>query len=99
MGQSWRIEEACLNDGLRYWLDLVFGGGTPKHALIGALVVGSILVAINHGDLILDGYTPSPLKIVLTYIVPYCVMTLGAVTQKRAAAKAMKNVADEKPRV
>jgi hypothetical protein len=63
--------------------ELVFGDGTPKKALLTALVVGSALVAINHIDLLLDGITPPLRKIVLTYFVPYCVTTWGAVTAKR----------------
>ena len=34
---------------------LAFGHGTPKRALMIALVVGTILTMINHGDLILEG--------------------------------------------
>ena len=34
---------------------LAFGHGTPKRALMTALVVGAILTMINHGDVILKG--------------------------------------------
>lgn len=62
----------------------MFGDGTPKKAAITALVVGTVLIAINHGDVVLSG-TPLPLwKVVLTYCVPYCVATWGAITGKRA---------------
>lgn len=61
---------------------LAFGGGTPLKALLTACVVGSILTAINHGDAILDGNYPNPLKVILTYTVPYCVTTWGAITGK-----------------
>lgn len=63
---------------------LVFGDGTPRKALLTALVVGTLLTAINHGDTILAGIWPPPLKVFLTYCVPYCVTTWGAVTGKRA---------------
>lgn len=63
---------------------MMFGDGTPKKALLTALVVGTILTAINHGDTILMGEWPPVLKVVLTYCVPYCVTTWGAVTGKRA---------------
>ena len=63
---------------------LVFGDGTPMKALLTALVVGTILVAINHGDTIILGDRPHLLKILLTYCVPYCVTTWGAVIGKRA---------------
>lgn len=47
-----------------------------------ALVVGTILVAINQGDVILDGSlsTEHWLKIVLTYCVPYGVSTYSSVS-------------------
>ena len=63
---------------------LIFGGGTPKRAFFTALVVGTILVAINHGYFILGGGMPPLAKIILTYMVPYCVTTWGAATEKRA---------------
>ena len=57
---------------------------TPKKAFLTALVVGTILTAINHGDVILSGSAPPPWKVILTYCVPYCVTTWGAITGKRA---------------
>ena len=36
-----------------------FGDGTPKKAFYTALVVGSILTIINHGDVILSGEFPN----------------------------------------
>ena len=63
---------------------LLFGDGTPKKAFLTALVVGSVLTAINHGDAIIMGIWPPMLKVALTYSVPYCVTTWGAVTGKRA---------------
>ena len=63
-------------------LQLAFGEGTTKKAFYSALVVGSILTSINHGDIILSGEYPSLLKVLLTYFVPYCVTTWGAITGK-----------------
>ena len=40
-------------------LQLAFGVGTTKKAFFSALVVGSILTSINHGDMILSGEYPS----------------------------------------
>jgi len=62
----------------------IFGDGTPKKALLTACIVGTILTLINHGDTILAGVAPSAVKVVLTYCVPYCVTTWGAITGKRA---------------
>tara|TARA_B100000945_G_scaffold302944_1_gene287006 strand:- start:14 stop:181 length:168 start_codon:yes stop_codon:yes gene_type:complete len=46
-----------------------------------AIVVGTVLVAINYGDLILKGDTEKIAwyKIALTYLVPYCVSTYSAI--------------------
>ena len=63
---------------------MILGDGTPKRALYTALLVGTLLTAINHGDGIWDGMFPQPWKVLLTYCVPYCVTTWGAVTGKRA---------------
>jgi protein-S-isoprenylcysteine O-methyltransferase Ste14 len=67
---------------------MIFGDGTPKKAILTALVVGSLLTAINHGDVILSDLPPPPWKVILTYCVPYCVpycvTTWGAITGKRA---------------
>ena len=61
----------------------MFGDGTPKRAFYTALVVGTILTLINHGDLIIAGQAPPLLKVLLTFCVPYCVTTWGAVSGKR----------------
>lgn len=66
---------------------LLFGDGTPRKAAATALVVGTVLTAINHGDTILLGHFPPFLKVGLTYCVPYCVTTWGAVTGKIAQAE------------
>jgi hypothetical protein len=69
------------------FLRLALGEGTPRRALKTALVVGTILVAINQGDVILAGTLPVLWKVCLTYCVPYCVATWGAVGAKRHAAQ------------
>ncbi|MFP6749770.1 MAG: nitrate/nitrite transporter NrtS [Alphaproteobacteria bacterium] len=63
---------------------LMFGDKTPKKAFFTAVVVGTVLTAINHGDVILAGGAPPLIKVVLTYCVPYCVTTWGAIMGKRA---------------
>jgi hypothetical protein len=52
------------------------------------LVVGTILTAINQGNVILGGDFPTALawKIPLTYTVPYCVATAGAIFNARTQA-------------
>ncbi|WP_281300823.1 MULTISPECIES: nitrate/nitrite transporter NrtS [unclassified Iodidimonas] len=38
-----------------------------------ALIVGVILVLINQGELLLKGEMPPLWKVIMTFIVPYCV--------------------------
>jgi methyl-accepting chemotaxis protein len=54
-----------------------------KKAFLTACVVGSILTAINHGDLILSGNPPPTMKILLTYCVPFCVTIWGSYIGKK----------------
>lgn len=75
------------NINLSSVIELIFGGGTPRKAFVTAVVVGTILVFINHGDAILAGEKPELHKIILTYCVPYLVTTWGAVTGKLSAKK------------
>ena len=50
-----------------------------------SLVVGTILVALNQGDIILSGNFPPALfwKIPLTYVVPFCVASWGALSNAK----------------
>ncbi len=63
---------------------MILGDDTPKKAIFTALVVGTLLTAINQGDVILSGLAPPIWKVILTYCVPYGVTTWGAITVKRA---------------
>ena len=65
------------------FFQLAFGHGTPKRALMTALVVGTILTMINHGDVILEGGSLNYLKVSLTYCVPFCVTTWFSLNVKR----------------
>ena len=62
-------------------------GGVPARSLAAALVVGTILNLINQGDALFAGKRLDLLKVVLTYIVPYCVTTYGAVSFRRQFAR------------
>ena len=50
-----------------------------KRSLIVAILVGTILNLINQGDSMINDRHLDLLKGALTYIVPYCVATYGAV--------------------
>lgn len=56
-------------------------GPIVRRALLFALVVGTILVSINHGDAIIAGDIDQQriLKIALTVVVPYLVSTISSV--------------------
>lgn len=70
--------------GGRDFIALALADGTPAKAAKAAAVVGSALTLINHGDVIAAGLSPPLWKVALTYCVPYCVATWGAVSAKRA---------------
>jgi hypothetical protein len=50
-----------------------------------ALVVGTLLTAINQGTVLAGGELPAALlwKVPLTYAVPFCVATWGALSNSR----------------
>jgi hypothetical protein len=62
-----------------------FSDGVPRRSSIVAVVVGSILNLINQGDALFGGGRIGWAKIALTYIVPYCVSTYGAVSYRMSA--------------
>jgi len=68
-------------------LHMIFSDGTPKKAFLTALFVGTILTVVNHGGMIVQGEMPPSYKIILTYVIPYCVTTWGAITVKLAYLK------------
>ena len=73
---------------MKAWLALAFEASVRKRALKVALLVGSILAVINHGDVVLSGAATAMvwIKIVLTFVVPYCVATFASVQALRQGA-------------
>ncbi len=63
------------------WISVASEPRVVRRALGYALVVGSILIAINHGDALLQGELGSDrlLKMGLTVTVPYLVSTFSSV--------------------
>ena len=63
------------------WLIIAIRRDIVLRGLKVGAIVGTILVAINQGDLILSGQlnATSAWKIPLTYLVPYCVCTYAGV--------------------
>lgn len=66
------------------FMQLATTDGTPRNALINACVAGTILTTNNHGDLILKVDFPPLTKVALTYCIPFCVTTWGAVLAKKS---------------
>jgi hypothetical protein len=71
---------------LKDWLRLARNPAIVRRALGYAVVVGAILIAINHGDAILRGdlSVERALKMGLTMVVPYMVSTLSSVSALRS---------------
>lgn len=63
------------------WLRLATSAPVRRRALRYTLVVGAILITINHGDAILHGDLPwnRLLRMGLTLMVPYLVSTFSSV--------------------
>jgi hypothetical protein len=61
--------------------------GVPRRSFAAALVVGTLLNLINQGDALFAGRALDWTKLVLTYIVPYCVATYGAVAFRLEAMR------------
>ena len=66
---------------MREWLAIALDPAVRGRAFKVALLVGSILAVINHGEVILAGQATLAVwvKIVLTFLVPYCVATFASV--------------------
>jgi len=73
------------------WLSTVcrccISDGVPRRSLVVALIVGTILNLINQGDALLGGEKVNLAKIILTFAVPYCVATYGAVSYRMSASR------------
>jgi len=70
-------------------LTLAFSPAVVRRALWYAVVVGAILIAINHGSTILAGDVPADrlVRMALTVLVPYVVSTLSSVQALRGASR------------
>ena len=66
---------------MRDWIVLALKPSVVKRSIKYAIVVGSVLIAINHGDAILSHTVTFSrlLRMMLTVLVPYTVSTLSSV--------------------
>lgn len=67
------------------FLALALRRDVVRRALLFAVVVGAVLIAINHGDALVAGEVSRGrwLKMGLTVLVPYTVSTLSSVSAMR----------------
>ncbi len=63
------------------WFEVARQGSVVRRGLGYAVVVGAVLISVNHGDAILAGDVSGgrAVKMVLTMMVPYVVSTLSSV--------------------
>jgi len=76
---------------IREWLHIAGTRPIVMRGLKYGLVVGSILIVINHGNAIANGTVDSTrvIQMLLTLLVPYCVSTassVGAILDHRGGA-------------
>ncbi len=64
------------------WVEIALSASVVRRAIKVSGVVGTLLVAINHGPALLAGEVSGArlFQIGLTYVVPYCVATWSAVS-------------------
>jgi hypothetical protein len=70
------------------FLALALSPGVVRRALLSAVIVGAILIAINHGDALRTGHVSATRwwQMGLTVLVPYAVSTLSSVGALRSGA-------------
>jgi hypothetical protein len=74
-----RLSEICL---------YCVSDGVPRRSFVVALIVGAILNLINQGDALFGHGHLNLIKIILTFTVPYCVATYGAVSFRMSGTRA-----------
>jgi hypothetical protein len=86
--ERWRVlNDPRLMNRLSSVCQCCVSDGVPRRSLMVAAIVGTILNLINQGDILLNGGTINVAKVLLTYAVPYCVATYGAVALRLAILK------------
>jgi len=73
----------------RSWMRLALTPSVIRRGLAYAVVVGAILIVINHGDALLRGEVSSgrAWRMGLTVLVPYAVSTLSSVGAMRCVGE------------
>jgi hypothetical protein len=70
------------------WMSAATSGPVVRRAFLYFVIVGTVLIGINHGDALLRGDVDGIrlFKMLLTRLVPYTVSTLSSVSAIRAHA-------------
>lgn len=78
---------------MKEWLQTAFEGTVVRRALICVVVVGAVLITINHGDAIFHGDITAGrlVQMGLTLLVPYCVSTVSSVGALRGLRRRQGN--------
>jgi len=73
----------------RQWCALALTPSVVRRGLAYAVIVGAVLIVINHGDAILRGEVSAgrAWRMALTVMVPYVVSTLSSVGAMRKTTK------------
>jgi hypothetical protein len=58
-------------------LTTALSGAYPARAIVVMIIVGSVLNLINQGEALFQGAALNFAKLLLTYVVPFCVSTYG----------------------
>lgn len=74
---------------MREWLQLAWSAPVRRRAVRLMIIVGAILITINHGDAILRGEVDGArfARMLLTLAVPYVVSTVSSVAAIREMRK------------
>lgn len=75
------IFKRCYDAMIREWLHIASRKPIVMRGLKYGIVVGSILIIINHGNAMAAGTVDSTrvIQMILTVLVPYCVSTASSV--------------------
>ena len=81
------------------WLSAACEGAVVRRAVRYALVVGAVLITINHGDALLRGDVDAVrlFRMGLTVVVPHCVSTASSVEALRSLQRHARPVSDQAP--
>lgn len=77
------------NSDMRDFLILCVSRSIVRRASVTALAVGTLLIIINHGDVLLTGQVDASrlFKMVLTVLVPYIVSTVSSASTIKSLRK------------